>query len=807
MGDRARPPDGDDDSRRPTSSGRGVIPSRCAATSRSPAGAPTLRALDVPAGQFVELRALYPRARVHLDRRDAGRRGRRARRDRRRGAGGRRGATSATTRGSRTRSRPLQTLAILLALGAPARPRGRSRSSAALRPRASAPATTGSTSRSRRPRPSRRSCRRCSRRAATPVSFEFTATLFDLIRRGRLPPGPDDDRALDLGRPAQGAGQRPRAVAGRREPAARRRGSARRRRRRRRARRRLRAALALPRADRGGTRGDVEALHGVQGSVGRGVAQPRAGSALRAALPLGVARARLRGIGGDAALRSAIDGWRLGRPALERRRPARPRRLRVPQRGHAGRAALTRRLWRRRTPEAETEAERWEAFRRYLTDFPRLDEAPPASLALWERYLVYGIAFGIADRVLQAAHLHMPEALAQASTIYWISPARRPRLRRDLDVDRRPLLGLRLRARASLVGFGWLRRRLLGRRRAAEAAGRRRRLVRPLPAVAIAIGLMLVSPPAAGATTKRTPPARSRQPCRRHRARRVAARAGTPSASGTARRRRCSSRHAGVVRTRSWSSSTAPEEPPRAGLEAFHGAWDEPGLVLVAPKSKGDTWSLLRSEQDLDLVSVNAALAEAYDRCQIDRTRIAVGGFSDGATYALSLGLSNGDLFPAIMALSPGRNHRGQAGRRPPGLRRSRHARHGPADRGAGDSVVKQLRAAGYPVEYRRFRGGHEASDATSNAAIQWFLAGAPEGGGGGMEREGRGGREGRRALLARISGLVADETTRRLRERIDRGCRDLGAARALVERDRAGDGDVERLRRARQRDRRDTLA
>src|SRR4029453_2416751 len=85
--------------------------------------------------------------------------------------------------------------------------------------------------------------------------------------------------------------------------------------------------------------------------------------------------------------------------------------------------ALTRRkLWRRRTREAEVEAERWDAFRRYLTDFPRLDEAPPASLALWERFLVYGIAFGIADRVLQAAHLHMPEELAKASSIYWISP-------------------------------------------------------------------------------------------------------------------------------------------------------------------------------------------------------------------------------------------------------------------------------------------------------------------------------------------------------------------------------------------------
>ena len=85
-------------------------------------------------------------------------------------------------------------------------------------------------------------------------------------------------------------------------------------------------------------------------------------------------------------------------------------------------AAFNRRLWRRRTAAAQAEAERWEAFRRYLTDFPRLDIAPPATLELWERFLVYGIAFGLAERVLQGAQLHMPEALAQASTLYWIGP-------------------------------------------------------------------------------------------------------------------------------------------------------------------------------------------------------------------------------------------------------------------------------------------------------------------------------------------------------------------------------------------------
>jgi uncharacterized membrane protein len=85
-------------------------------------------------------------------------------------------------------------------------------------------------------------------------------------------------------------------------------------------------------------------------------------------------------------------------------------------------AAKNVRLWRRRSSEAEQEAERWEAFRRYLTDFPRLQDAPPASLELWERYLVYGIAFGIAERVLQGAQLYMPDALHQSSSIYWISP-------------------------------------------------------------------------------------------------------------------------------------------------------------------------------------------------------------------------------------------------------------------------------------------------------------------------------------------------------------------------------------------------
>jgi phospholipase/carboxylesterase len=165
---------------------------------------------------------------------------------------------------------------------------------------------------------------------------------------------------------------------------------------------------------------------------------------------------------------------------------------------------------------------------------------------------------------------------------------------------------------------------------------------------------------------------------------------------------------------------------PAGAIEAFSGAWDVPGLVLIAPASKGQTWSILRSEQDLDLESVNLALAEAYERCTIDRKRIAIGGFSDGATYALTLGVSNGDLFPAVIAFSPG----GVVAGKQRGTPRF-FVSHGTHDSvlpiaRAGDAVVKKLRNAGYDVTYRRFRGDHEVSAATSKAAVRWFLGGAP---------------------------------------------------------------------------------
>ena len=157
------------------------------------------------------------------------------------------------------------------------------------------------------------------------------------------------------------------------------------------------------------------------------------------------------------------------------------------------------------------------------------------------------------------------------------------------------------------------------------------------------------------------------------------------------------------------------------GLFVFRGAWKAPGLVLVAPAALGNSWSALQQKRDVDLVTVNRALAEAWRRCRIDRRRVAVGGFSDGATYALSIGLQNGDVFRSVLALSPG-GLRDVERRGKPRVFIAHGKRDDVLPIGRSEAAVRTLRSSGYPVTYRRFGAGHQVTPAISGAAIRWYL-------------------------------------------------------------------------------------
>jgi phospholipase/carboxylesterase len=165
----------------------------------------------------------------------------------------------------------------------------------------------------------------------------------------------------------------------------------------------------------------------------------------------------------------------------------------------------------------------------------------------------------------------------------------------------------------------------------------------------------------------------------------------------------------------------------RAHLRAVLGAVDRYGVILVAPDSRGPTWDLIVERRfGPDVAFLDRVLDAVVDRVDADTRRLAIGGVSDGASYALSIGLTNGDVLPAVLAFSPGflvaPNPTGEPrvfishGRSDPIL---------PID-ACGRSFVPGLRGAGYEVNFREFDGGHTVPPPIADEAVRWWLDGAP---------------------------------------------------------------------------------
>lgn len=77
---------------------------------------------------------------------------------------------------------------------------------------------------------------------------------------------------------------------------------------------------------------------------------------------------------------------------------------------------------------------KYAALRNFLRDFSHLDEAPPASVVLWNRFLVLAVIFGIAEEVIEQLRVVLPEIVrdtgfhttyewVQAPEPSWASPA------------------------------------------------------------------------------------------------------------------------------------------------------------------------------------------------------------------------------------------------------------------------------------------------------------------------------------------------------------------------------------------------
>jgi predicted esterase len=142
-------------------------------------------------------------------------------------------------------------------------------------------------------------------------------------------------------------------------------------------------------------------------------------------------------------------------------------------------------------------------------------------------------------------------------------------------------------------------------------------------------------------------------------------------------------------------------------------------LVVLAPDSREPKWDAIRGVFDVDVAFLDRALAHVFASVSVDRERVSIAGFSDGATYALSLGLANGDLFRDVFAFSPGFVVVNEPWRGKPKIFISHGTRDDilPIER-TSRQIAPRLKQMGYDVTYREFTGGHEVPEVIAREAF-----------------------------------------------------------------------------------------
>ena len=155
---------------------------------------------------------------------------------------------------------------------------------------------------------------------------------------------------------------------------------------------------------------------------------------------------------------------------------------------------------------------------------------------------------------------------------------------------------------------------------------------------------------------------------------------------------------------------------------------DRVGLIVLAPDSRAATWDLIQGGVGPDVEFIESALRQTVERYDVDRSRITFSGFSDGASYALSLALVNGDTFRSVAAFSPGFVQLpGELEGRPRVF-----ISHGRSDEvlpfeRCGSAIAARLRTAGYDTTFDPFDGRHEIPEESLERGFA-FVSGAAGG-------------------------------------------------------------------------------
>lgn len=157
-------------------------------------------------------------------------------------------------------------------------------------------------------------------------------------------------------------------------------------------------------------------------------------------------------------------------------------------------------------------------------------------------------------------------------------------------------------------------------------------------------------------------------------------------------------------------------------LEFLQEPATEAGVALLIPQSLGRTWDVIEGGFGPDVRAVDEALSWTFAVLNVDAAHLAAAGFSDGGSYALSVGLVNGDLFSHVVGWSPGFvSAPVRHGHPPVFISHGTHDQVLPIDY-CSRRIVTQLRSEAYDLDYREFHGPHVLPPEIARAAFGWFL-------------------------------------------------------------------------------------
>ncbi len=148
---------------------------------------------------------------------------------------------------------------------------------------------------------------------------------------------------------------------------------------------------------------------------------------------------------------------------------------------------------------------------------------------------------------------------------------------------------------------------------------------------------------------------------------------------------------------------------------------DEFGIIVLAPDSRNWTWGSILGDWDADLEFLQQAMIQTQRRCAVDKQRIWLGGFSDGASMSLSLGISYGNIFTRVYAGAPGLMQPIAANGKPAIM--ISHGRQDPTMPidDTSRQFVPRLKRLGYDVTYREYDGRHTLPREILREVIEWI--------------------------------------------------------------------------------------